>query len=115
MSGSLKGEDWPLLPARRACKRYVTRWVPGGGGRGGRHRRDACATRWGRGPVAERRAAHAVDLGDVLQRPLLHRVGQVLDEPAAAEGVGDPGHAGFVGEDLLGAEGDCRRLLGGGR
>src|SRR5690606_11221376 len=57
--------------------------------------------------------AHRVDFGDVFEGGLLHGVGEVLDEPGAAEGIGDAGDAGFVGEDLLGAEGDGDGLLGG--
>ena len=40
-------------------------------------------------------------------------VGQRLDEVGAAERVGDAGHAGFVGQDLLGAQRQRRGFLGG--
>ena len=45
----------------------------------------------------------------------LGRVGQRLDEVRAAERVGDPGDAGLVGEDLLGAQRERGRLLAGQR
>ena len=58
------------------------------------------------------RAAHVVDLLDVGARALLNGVGQRLDGVGAAHRVDDLGDTGFVGDDLLGAQGDLHRLLG---
>jgi len=51
-------------------------------------------------------SAHVVDLLDVVEGFGFDFVGEGFDEVGAAEGVGGSGDAGFVGEDLLGAEGD---------
>ena len=55
-------------------------------------------------------AAHGVDLADVIPRAALDFVGERFDEIGAAERVNRVDHAGFVGNDLLGAQGD-----GGGK
>ncbi len=44
---------------------------------------------------------------------LLDAVGGGFDEVAAGEGIDGLGDAGFVGDDLLGAEGDAGGLFGG--
>src|SRR5439155_10167390 len=46
-------------------------------------------------------AAHRVDLPDVLERRLLHLVGQRLEEVRPAERVDRERDAGFLGDDLL--------------
>ena len=58
-------------------------------------------------PVAE-----LVEVGEQLLGLALHLVGQRLDEVRPAERVGDVGHVRLVGDDLLRAQGDARRLLG---
>src|SRR3712207_7724177 len=47
-----------------------------------------------------------------LFRSLLDLVGERLDEVRAGERVDRVGHAGLVREDLLGAQGDPRGVLG---
>ena len=44
---------------------------------------------------------------------LLDAVGGGFDEVGAGKGIDGLGDAGFVGDDLLGAEGDARGLFGG--
>ena len=56
-------------------------------------------------------AAHAVDGVPVLQRAGFHLTGELLDEVRPAERVDDVRHAAFVGDDLLRAERDRRRLF----
>src|SRR5882762_5862013 len=51
-------------------------------------------------------AAHGVDAIDVFPGTALDFVGQSLDEVGAAERVDSIGDASFVGDDLLGAQGD---------
>ena len=58
-------------------------------------------------------AAVALDLVHRRPRPALDLVGEGLQVVRAAEGVDRPGHADLVGQDLLGAQRDQRRLLGG--
>ncbi len=48
-----------------------------------------------------------------LHRPGLHPVGHLLDEPRPAQRIDRVGDAGLFGNDLLGPQGDLRRLLGG--
>ncbi len=55
---------------------------------------------------------HLVDPGEVVVGGRLHLIGQLLDEPGAAERVGRVGRSGLEGDDLLGAERDPDRLLG---
>src|SRR5713101_451287 len=55
-------------------------------------------------------AAQAVDPLDQRRDLRLHPVGEGLDVPGAPERIGDRGHAGFVREDLLGAQRELRRL-----
>ena len=62
-------------------------------------------------PFQHRAAADVVEVGEDLLGEALHRVGELLDEPRAAERIGDVGDVGLVGDDLLGAQGDARRLL----
>jgi len=57
-------------------------------------------------------AAHVVDLLDVVEGFGFHFVGEFFDEVRTAERVNGAGDAGFVGEDLLGAEGDGDGLFG---
>ena len=45
----------------------------------------------------------------------LHDVGELLDEPRAAERVGDVDHAGLLGDDLLGPQREPGGVLGGER
>ena len=59
--------------------------------------------------------AQLVDLGEVVVGLALELVGQRLDEVRAAERVDGVRHAGLVGDDLLGAQRDADRLLGGQR
>src|SRR5437764_1077367 len=59
------------------------------------------------------RAAHAVDLLDVAPGRGLDLVGEALDEVRPRKRVDGVGCAGLVGQDLLGAEGELGRLLGG--
>ena len=56
-------------------------------------------------------ASQGVDLLEDRLRLLLHLVGQALHVVGAGERVDRVGHAGLVGEDLLGAEGDPDRVL----
>ena len=58
-------------------------------------------------------AAELGHVGEELLGLALELVGQALDEPRAAQGVGDVGDVGLVGDDLLGAQRDARRLLRG--
>ena len=53
-----------------------------------------------------------VEVGEQLLGLALHLVGQRLDEVRPAERVGDVGDVRLVGDHLLGAQGDARRLLG---
>ena len=46
---------------------------------------------------------------DVLPRAALELVGQRLDEVGAGQRIDGVGHAGLVGQDLLGAQGDAHR------
>ena len=59
------------------------------------------------------RPAHSLDLLQVVHHAGLDLVGEGLDEATAGEGVHGVGHAAFVGDDLLGAQGDPGRGLGG--
>src|SRR5438270_4682139 len=58
-------------------------------------------------------AAHAGDLLDVAPGLGLDLVGEALDEVRPRKRVDGVGRAGLVGQDLLGAEGELGRLLGG--
>src|SRR5919106_2459564 len=58
-------------------------------------------------------AAHPLDLGQVLPGTRFDLGRQVLDEVRAPQRVDGVGHAGLVGDELLGAKGDPNRLLGG--
>jgi hypothetical protein len=62
--------------------------------------------------LEDRAVAELVEVGEDLLGLALHLVGQFLDEVRAAERVGDVGDVGLVGDDLLGAQRDPRRLLG---
>ena len=53
-----------------------------------------------------------LDLGEEPFGLALEPIGQCLDEIGTAEGVLHVGHAGLVGEDLLGAQRDADRVLG---
>jgi len=66
-------------------------------------------------PVADRPVAHVLDLLDVRRRLRLDLVGERLHREGAAERVDDVGRARLLGDDLLGAERDPDRLLGGQR
>ena len=57
-------------------------------------------------------AAEGVDLFDVVPGAALDFVGQRFDEVGAAERIDGVGDAGFVGDDLLGAQRDRRREFG---
>src|SRR5581483_5975924 len=57
--------------------------------------------------------ADLLDLGQQPQGFGLDVVGEFLDVPGPAEGVGDPGAADLVGHDLLGADGDLAGFVGG--
>ena len=59
--------------------------------------------------------AQLVDLVDVVLGLALDLVGEVLDVVAAGQRVDGVGDAGLVGDDLLGAQGDADRCLGGQR
>jgi len=58
-------------------------------------------------------AAHVVYPFDVGPRLALDLVGEVLDKVTACQRVNRVGHARFVGDDLLRAQGNLHRLLGG--
>ena len=58
-------------------------------------------------------AAERVDLLDVLPRLALQLVGERLDVIRAGQRINRVGDAGLVGEDLLRAQREPRRLLGG--
>ena len=58
------------------------------------------------------RAAHRVDLVEVGPGRRLELVGQALDVVRAGERIGRLGHAGLVGQDLLGPQGQPGGLLG---
>ena len=57
------------------------------------------------------RAAHRVDLLEIVVRGILELVGQPLDEVAAGERVRRGGHAALVGDDLLRAQRQARGRL----
>ena len=59
-----------------------------------------------------RHAAHGLDLAQPLEDLAFDAVGQRFDVPGAAERIDRLGDAGLVGEHLLRAQGDARRLLG---
>ena len=63
--------------------------------------------------LEDRAVAELVEVGEDGFGLALHLVGHPLDVVRAAERVGDLRHAGLVGDDLLGAQGDAHRLLGG--
>jgi len=56
-------------------------------------------------------AAHAVDSRYVFPRATLDFVGESFDEVGATERIDSVGHAGFMGNDLLGAQGYRRGEL----
>ncbi len=60
-------------------------------------------------------AAVPLEVVHDLDDACLGGVGERLDEVRAAQRVGDPGHAGFVGQDLLGAQRERRGFLAGQR
>ena len=51
-------------------------------------------------------------MGEDLLGLALQLVGELLDEPRAAERVGHVDDAGLLGDDLLGAQGQAGRVLG---
>ena len=53
-----------------------------------------------------------VYLGEGLEHAALDLVGERLHEVGAAEGIDDAGHPAFLGDDLLGTQGQLHRLLG---
>ena len=59
--------------------------------------------------------APTVEAGENLLGLTFHLVGERLDEPRAPEGVRYVRDPGLVGDDLLGAQRDAGRLLGGQR
>ena len=61
--------------------------------------------------LEHRAAAELVEVGEQLLGLAFDLVGEVLDVPRAAERVGDVGDVGLVGDHLLGAQRDARRLL----
>src|SRR6267378_3357554 len=58
-------------------------------------------------------SAHLVDLRQISRRERFDFVGEGFDGVGAGDGVDSVGDAGFVGEDLLGSEGDERGVFGG--
>ena len=60
-------------------------------------------------------AAHRVQLAEILEGAVFHVPGQPLDEVGAAQRIDRVGNAGFIREDLLRAQRDARRVLGGKR
>ena len=58
-------------------------------------------------------SSHGINPGDVIGGALLDFVGEVFDGVGAGDGIGCVGDASFVGEDLLGAQGDEHGILGG--
>ncbi len=58
------------------------------------------------------RPSKGIDPVDERHGISLDRVGERLDVVGAGERIDDVGHAGLVGEDLLGAQRDPRRLVG---
>src|SRR4030042_1918795 len=57
--------------------------------------------------------AHLVNFLEILHRPVFYAVGEGLKEIRAGERVDGIGHAAFLGDDLLGPQGDPDRLLRG--
>ena len=62
--------------------------------------------------LEHRAVAELVEVGEDLLGLALHLVGERLDEVRAAERIGHVGHVRLVGDHLLGAQRDARRLLG---
>ena len=62
--------------------------------------------------LQHRAVAQSVEVGEQLLGLAFHLVGQRLDEVRTTERVGDVGDVGLVGDHLLRAQGDPRRLLG---
>ena len=62
--------------------------------------------------LEHRAVAELVEVGEQLLGLSLDLVGERLDVPRPAERIGDVGDVGLVGDHLLGAQRDARRLLG---
>src|SRR6185437_8195164 len=58
-------------------------------------------------------STHGVNPGNVINGALFDGIGEVLDGVGAGYRIHGVGDAGFVGEDLLGAEGDEGGVFGG--
>src|SRR5208337_4348590 len=58
-------------------------------------------------------ATHGIDAADVVPGALLDFVGEGFEEIGAAKGIDGVGDAGFVGDDLLGAQGEGGGEFGG--
>ena len=56
-------------------------------------------------------AAHRIQLAEIIERALLHIEGQPFHKIGAAQRVDGIGYAGFVGQDLLGTQGDAGRIF----
>ena len=60
----------------------------------------------------DRAPTEVVEMSEHLLGPLLHLVGESLDEPRATQRVGHERNTRLVGDHLLRAQGDARRTLG---
>ena len=58
-------------------------------------------------------AAHPVEFAEVVQRPVLHLQREIFKEIRSAQGIDGLRDARFVGDDLLGAQGNPCSLFRG--